>query len=67
MLKFHRAQISRCTNFTVMAGLVPAIHELRRNSAVFKSVVDDRHKGGHDGIRKWFETHHFVMLLTMRV
>ena len=33
-----------------MAGLVPAIHDLRYKAAVLKSVVDARHKGGHDEI-----------------
>jgi hypothetical protein len=34
-----------------MAGLVPAIYDLRRNSIILKEVVDDRHKGGHDGMK----------------
>ena len=31
-----------------MAGLVPAIHDLRCFRQ--KEVVDDRHKAGHDGV-----------------
>ena len=33
----------------VMAGLVPAIHDL--NTAVSKQLVDALHKAGHDGRR----------------
>jgi len=32
-----------------MAGLVPAIHDLGRNSSILKEVVDGRDKPGHDG------------------
>ena len=37
----------------VMAGLVPAIHVLRRE----KKDVDARHKAGHDGVRELASLH----------
>jgi hypothetical protein len=36
--------------FSVMAGLVPAIHFLLSLSS--KKDVDARHKAGHDGLNK---------------
>ncbi len=48
---------SERTHYAVMAGqivlrVLPAIHDLRRNSIILKEVVDDRDKPGHDEMTK---------------